>query len=198
MTDVETPAGERPRVTGYVDVHAQARNLGLTEVEGAAILPRNFATAGSRSDLSHESSASTMRKLLAQEGLHVTQVQPADGGRLPLTLEFDDQSIIPLVVFCAECFSVAGLVGTVVRALLSWAGSRTKIRFRCVVQRASDASFVHLDWSGPPACAPDVEAVIQELHHGTREPREAGRSGEQGNDYDLPDDGQRAARERET
>ena len=155
------------RITPHVDVYDQARRLGLAAPQTAAILPRNFAAAASPSDLSHESSASTVRKILAQQGTALPQLQPLSGGRLSTVVEFDVQSIAPEVVFCLEGFSVVGLIGTIVKVLLTWGRSSTKVRLRCVVQRASDQSFLHLDWSGPSSAGPDVEKIIQELHHGT-------------------------------
>ncbi len=61
--------------TDYVNVADQARSLGCNAPTGLAILPRNFDSASDQSQLVHEESAATVRKLWRKAGIDETALE---------------------------------------------------------------------------------------------------------------------------
>jgi hypothetical protein len=66
------------QVSDYIDVEQKALELGYTVPTGLAILPRNFDTATSPSELVHEETTSTIRTLLRQGGIQETRLEKED------------------------------------------------------------------------------------------------------------------------
>jgi len=62
-------------VSGYCNVAARARTLGLNVPNGIAFLPRNFVEAKGPGELLHESSVQTVRSLFRQNAIPETRLE---------------------------------------------------------------------------------------------------------------------------
>jgi len=65
-------------VSDYPDVQERARFLGCQVPTEIAILPTNFVNATERRELTHASSAMTVRALLKEAGVKETRIEPED------------------------------------------------------------------------------------------------------------------------
>ncbi len=83
-------------ITEYCDVRHTARQLGLNEPQGLALLPRNFSDAKSIDELIHESAIQTVRKLFRENNIQETRLEH-EGQKFPCIQENEFSLLIPTI-----------------------------------------------------------------------------------------------------
>lgn len=140
----------------YVDVRVRARELGCRAPTGIALLPGNFATAASATELRYHEVAAEVRSAWRRIGLIDTgphqklrrnvAVSPvASGQPVPLTVFFG----LGLVANPNAVLHALSVVATVLIADPSSANAR-EIRFDGIVERPSNGGYVCLEYRGQP------------------------------------------------
>jgi len=100
------------QVSDYIDVETKALELGYTPPTGLAILPRNFATAMSSSELVYEETTPTIRTLLRQGGIQETRLEK-EGDKVLYTAQKSWEWIGPIIFVSQWMLSNATLPVTI-------------------------------------------------------------------------------------
>jgi hypothetical protein len=87
-------------ISDHSDIKKRAEELGLNIPTAIAFIPRNFTNAEGYTDLIHEGSVSTLRKLFRQESLPESRLDPIDY-KIPYCHENAFDWIAPILFFSA-------------------------------------------------------------------------------------------------
>jgi hypothetical protein len=156
----------------WIDVRKRAIELGLTKPSEFAILPRGFQNAQTPDDVTHESDASTLRKLLAEGGLDVQQLEPKES-RLATHVQKSYEWIAPTffvgsMLLSQNPHAVQIALGVIQSYITDFVkdklpGSRVNLSF--VVEGAKSKKCKHLSYEGPVSGIKDLERVIREIQN---------------------------------
>ena len=144
--------------TDYVHVAHRASELGCVIPSGIAILPENFSEVGARQELLFGSEASTIRKLLSDEKLPLTEILPS--GERVRSVHNKHFEWAPLLFIAAALVSENPNAVSVALGVISnyatefFKGSPGKsVKLKLVVERKKDKSCKLLSYEG------DVEGL---------------------------------------
>jgi hypothetical protein len=156
-------------VTDYVDVTGKAAELGCNVPSGVAILPRNFDTATSRAELIHESTATTVRLLLRESGIHETPLEEP-GDRLPFMGQKAATWGGPDLYMALAALQDPQLLTSVIEVISAYltdffrgiAQDRRRAKLSVVVQTAP-GSFKKVQYEGPIEGLARIPDVVRRL-----------------------------------
>lgn len=157
----------------FANVGARARELGCQQPVGLSLLPRNFAEAESRDQLTHDATGLSIRAALRAAAVTESRLEP-EGERWPAAQEDAFEWVGP-TLFVAfswisqspEALSVAlGVVSNYVTELFRGTPSaKQNANLKLVVERA-DGTGVEITYEGPPAGIEDLADLAHEVVDG--------------------------------
>jgi hypothetical protein len=154
----------------FPDVDARSRALGLRVPTTLAILPRNFETATKVSELLHEDTALTVRKLWRAEKLAFEEIEPPDQD-FP-TIQERDLTWVGPTMFVATSYlstnpaaiSVAlGIIANYVTELFKGVATKPKVRLKVVVSKSSKGITKQLEYEGDPDGLRAIADAVKEI-----------------------------------
>jgi len=93
--------GETISIEEYVDVEEKASQLGCNIPTSLAVLPRNFDSATSKTELIHEGTTATIRKLFAQNNIKETPLEN-EGEKYPQVVEHAFDWVGPTILITSS------------------------------------------------------------------------------------------------
>lgn len=157
-------------VEDYCVIADRAKVLGLIYPRGLAILPRNFDSAAEISEIVHEDSTATIRKLFRNQSVPEAQVENT-GQKLPSIQENAADLLLPTLFVTAALYSEnPHLVSLALNIISGYAidffkglpsGGTAKISV--VVERDGKKVSKRLRFEGPPSGLRDLEPAIRKL-----------------------------------
>ena len=156
----------------FVDVKTRARELGCQEPSRLCLLPRNFATAGSASDLVMESTAPTVRLLMREKGVLETPLEKP-GTRFNLKIENAFDWIAPTIYFASELIQEQpGAVKVMIDMIKDYLFEqfkglpRSEVRAKLrVVTESADGGYKEIAYEGPVEGLDEVVTIVTEVHN---------------------------------
>lgn len=159
-------------VSDYPDVEKQARLLDCQVPTEIAILPTNFVNATARRELTHASSAMTVRALLKEAGLKETRIEP-EGVKFPSEHQKAADWIGPTIFFSAMVLSqnpqvievALGIVSNYLTDLFRGTLESAKSTFDVVVR--SPKGYKRIHYEGNHKGLYEVRETVREvMKHG--------------------------------
>jgi len=166
-------AKDLTKVIEFIDIEARCQALGCNVPTGFAILPRNFESAASKSDLIHEDTTPTVRALFAEKGIVETRIEQ-DGEKLPYFEENSYEWIGPIIFVGATVFSqnpnliTVGL-GVVSNYLTDYFKGRIgekNAKISLVIPQPNSKKYTRINYDGPVDGIKDLEKLIKEVRRG--------------------------------
>lgn len=156
-------------ITDFVNVRTRALELGLPTVAELSILPRGFENAPDVSGLIRESDSSTLRKLFAEAGLEVQELQPAK--KLPSSVKKSADWIAPtlfvgsmLVTQNQVALQLAlDVVSAYIVDFVKEKLPTGRVKFSVVVETSKSKKFKQLTYEGPPSGLKDLPPMLRGL-----------------------------------
>jgi hypothetical protein len=162
----------RVEVADYIDVAARASALGCRMPTGIAMMPDNFGTASNRSELLVQGETTTLKTLLRNEGIAVSDFLP-EGERhafihnkshdwqallfVAASLWSNDPNIVPVAL---------GVISNYLTDFFRASPSHNKIKLGVVVEKTPGRTYKHIayegDVAGLTALAEAVKRVCDE------------------------------------
>jgi hypothetical protein len=159
----------------YCNVQERATSLGFNVPTDLALLPRNFDSAITKTDLLNESSASTVRKLLRQAGLKETPLEKT-GERLSEISESAFQLIMPTLFVGYSLWSqnptavnlALNVAANYITDFFKGIKGTKKVKLEIIVERTKGKEFRKLSFEGSPDQLPNnlPELVAKMTKHG--------------------------------
>ena len=136
------------KIEEYVDIPKHAQQLGLKQPITLAILPRNFDSANSYSELFYESETATIRKLWKEAQLHEDRLE-RDDEHFPYMRERTSEWFGPTIFIGSMLFlndpNAISLALNVIANYLTdfFRGSfqKPKIRFDIIVEKTNKRKY---------------------------------------------------------
>jgi hypothetical protein len=158
-------------VEDYCVIADRAKLLGLVYPRGMAILPRNFDSANTISEIVHEDSATTIRKLFRQQEVHETQVENP-GQKLPRIQENAEDLLLPTLFVTADLYSQNPyLVSLAINIISGYAMDCLKgltregtVKMSLVFERDEKKISKRLRYNGPVSGLKDLEQAMQKFN----------------------------------
>jgi hypothetical protein len=153
------------QVKKFVDVAARARELSCRAPVRLALLPGNFATAGSAAELRYHEAAPEVRSAWRSIGL-IDDGPDATGPDVPLVAFFGRELCsgpARLVTYALAAVAAA------VSAYLAHADA-SQIRFDAVVQRPGRGSYACIEYRGDACELIALAAAVREILTGSPSP----------------------------
>ena len=168
---------EKPeiRTTDYVDVAKRSEELGCNIPTGLAVLPRNFSTAASKTDLVHEDTTPTLRALWMEKGITETRLE-REGEHFPYIEENSFEWVGPVILIGSAVYSQSPHVISITLNVLSnyltdfFKGrvGKNTAKLSVVVPDPRSHRFTKIDYDGPVEGIKEIEAVIKAVRSGRR------------------------------
>jgi hypothetical protein len=160
-------------IVGEIDVAARLRELGLPAIPSEpviAILPRGLDSARRPEELRHETDASTLRKLLAEQEIRVQQVECASGST-PVVVRRSADWIAPTLFVSALLVTqnpyaiqlALGVVESFVSERLRGSRSGQNVRLEVVVERSKSTMSKKIVYEGPAVGISELCQLIAEI-----------------------------------
>lgn len=154
----------------YISVPDQAKRLGCNVPTRLAILPRGFETAKNRSDLLHESSVSTLRKLWKEARLEEDLLEP-HGERLWYITEKAYDLLLPTLFVGSALLSqnsyvlsvALGVIANYVTEHFRGSPGNKDVKLSIVVQTAQGL-YKKVDYQGPGQDLPRLHDIVREVN----------------------------------
>jgi hypothetical protein len=164
------------QISEYTNVQAKAESLGCNVPTGIAILPRNFASAQTKSELYYESVAFEFRELFQKNGIRETPLEREGDRFLNLLQEGElTVSILPTLfvttAFVSQNPHLVSLALDVISTYLTdWFKSihgstqqpSDNVELSIVVETKS-GDCKRVKYNGPIAGLDNVQAVVRDL-----------------------------------
>ena len=154
----------------FVDVEDRAMALGCEIPTGLTLLPRNFSTAGSKDELIHESSVTTVRTLFRQNQLHETRLE-RDGDKFNRIVERGNDWIAPTLFLAASLLmqnpNVTALaINIISNYLTDWfkgIPGRKNIRLDVVVEKQTKKTYMKISYEGDIEGMSEIPNIVQKV-----------------------------------
>jgi hypothetical protein len=163
----ETPASVE--VADYIDVAARVAALGCRMPTDIAMMPDNFATAADRSELLVQGETTTLKTVLRNEGIAVTDFLP-EGERhafihnkshdwqallfVAASLWSNDPNIVPVAL---------GVVSNYLTDYFRGSPSHNKIKLGVVVEKTPGRTYKHIVYEGDVAGLAALEEAVRRV-----------------------------------
>jgi len=159
-------------ITEYVNVSRKCAELGCKNPERFALLPVNFDSASSQTELLQASEAATIRKLFVAEGLPIDDIVDRSH-RPPYVKNKSNEWVAPVVFISASLYSQnPALVSMALSVLANYATDFFKgaskipeVKLDVVVEKKRNESYKRLSYSGPVAGLKDLTDTIRDAVH---------------------------------
>jgi hypothetical protein len=157
-------------ITDYPSVTEKTVHLGCVYPEsGVTLLPLNFASATSISELRHASLTSTIRKLLLQGGIPLCDIVERSQ-RPPYVKNKSSTLILPILYFSASFLSdnptlvtvALNVVSTYIYESLRHIGIGKTVRFQVVVEKKKNEVYKQITYEGSGDGLKELIDVIRE------------------------------------
>ena len=144
-------------ITQYVSVAARAAELRCNcPQSGMALLPINFESAKSIEELRHASQTATIKKLLLNEGLTLSDIVERKQ-RPPYLKNKSSDLILPILYVSASLYSqnpslvnvALNVISNYVFETLRGTGLGREVKLDIVVEKESDRQYVRVSYAGP-------------------------------------------------
>ena len=160
------------KISDYVDVKKRAKELGYNKPISFALLPRNFETAKSKSELVHESTTPTIRTLWRQNNIVETRLEE-EGEKLPYAQEKAFVWVGPTIFISIALFSQNPLIISVALNVISnyltdWFKGIPKDSRKAklsIVRETKNGDYEKVEYEGPPEGIKELPKIIQEMHN---------------------------------
>ena len=158
-------------VSSFPDVRERARELGLPQVDGLALLPINFEHS-SPDGLVVDQEATTLRKVLQQGGV---EVQVVGAGDRPLTsVSKSADWVLPTVFVGAGLWSqnpiavqmAFDVISSYVTDALRGTRAGQTVKLSVAVEKTSERTTKLLTYEGPANGLSSIPAAVKELAGG--------------------------------
>jgi hypothetical protein len=165
------------RISDFVDVAERARALGCQVPTGLSILPGNFETAVTRSELLHESETPTVRTLWRKEGLIETPIE-VEGERIPQVSEKSAHEWLGPIIFVSGALLAQNPVvidvalGVISNYLTDWFKGVARENRRAildVVVEVGNEKYKKLHFEGPVEGMKYLARIAREVGLGERQ-----------------------------
>lgn len=155
-------------VSEYVSVAERAGTLNCNVPEGFAVLPANFESAETRDQLIFDAQAGTLRTLLRNEGLQITDLIPAIEGRRSVHNKSSDWAAVLFVsasMLSADPTAVSVAIGILSNYLTTYfQGRSTKdVKLELVIEKQEGRTCKKLTYEGPIEGLSSIEEAIKRL-----------------------------------
>lgn len=144
------------------DVDAHAEELNLQPPDSVAVIPQNFFSAETQSDLKLNQESITVEKLLEEEGIDTDEL--IDSTDHPVSHTWSAETIGPLIHFTAEFIANnwAGVLTVISIIQTYYSNQRTEsVQFTFNVERP-DGTTKAIQYEGPPEELDSVTDLIKE------------------------------------
>ena len=157
-------------ITDFVNVPAKLSDLGcLTPESGLALLPLNFETAHSVTELRQASQTSTIRKLLLQEGLPLCDIV-AGSQRPPYVKNKSSALIVPALYLSASFLSenstlvsvALNVISSYVYEAMKHVGIGREVKLEIVIETRKNETYKRISYEGPVEGLETLPASIRE------------------------------------
>lgn len=165
-------SSNNPSVRNYVNVKLKAKKLDCNVPEGLALLPRNFEDAKSKSELVHEDTAITVRKLLKYNTIPETPLEKI-GEKYSEVSEKAYEWIGP-TIFVSTAFVTQNphvieiTINVISNYLTDWFKGIPKDNRKCrlsIVSESKSGKFKKIDYSGSEEGLKELPKIVKELHN---------------------------------
>ena len=142
--------------TDYINVRAKLAQIGCRSTTGLALLPLNLESAASQADLRQQSEAATVKSLLRQAGVELTDLfNPAN--RPPYVQNNDISWIAPTIFVAAGVLSensnaVAVSLSVLANSLTDFFKGRTDdptVKLTIIVEQTRSKTCKKVSYEGP-------------------------------------------------
>lgn len=162
-------AGERTRITDYIDVGKKMADLGCRYPEQMALLPINFEAARSIAEFLQASEAATIKKLLLAKKLPLNDILDRNQ-RSPYLKNKSHEWAAPILFVSASLFSQnPALVSLALNVVGNYATDFFKgtlgiheVTLNIVVAK-KDKTFKKISYRGPTDGLKDLAKIIKEV-----------------------------------
>jgi hypothetical protein len=157
------------KVAEYVDVAGRAAALGCRMPTGIAMMPDNFGTATNRSELLVQGEASTLKTLLRNDGIAVSDFLP-DGERhvfihnkshdwqallfVAASLWTNDPNVVPVAL---------GVISNYLTEFFRGSPSHSKIKLGVVVEKTPGRTYKEITYEGDLAGLAALEEAVKRV-----------------------------------
>jgi hypothetical protein len=158
-------------VSDYIDIRGKALELGCRCPETLALLPINFDTASSVSELLQASEAATVKKLFVAEGISIEYILDRDQ-RPPYVKNKSFDWVVPILFFSCLYSQNPTLVSLALNVLANYAteffrgegmgGGGSEVSLNIVVEKKNRA-YKKVNYKGPVDGIKDLASVIREI-----------------------------------
>ena len=154
----------------FVNVEDTAKALGCNIPTGIAVLPRNFETAESKSELLHESNTPTIRVLFRNNGISETPLECEGEKFLQISEKAFEAWIAPTIFVSCALFSqnphiVSVALGVISNYLTDWfRGIPGKRNANLdIVVETKKKSYKRIHYEGPVSGLEELTQVVHEV-----------------------------------
>lgn len=154
----------------YINVKKRAQELACNIPDSIAILPSNFQTAKSSSDLIHENATSTIRVLWRQNKISETPVEKEE---LPFIVEEAFGWVGPVIFFTSifiaqNPYLIDIAIGVISNYLTDWFKGVTAKEKKCklaVVVETKKGFYKKIQYEGSLEGLKELPKIIRSLHN---------------------------------
>jgi hypothetical protein len=157
-------------ITEYVNVAARTVDLGCHYPKsGLALLPLNFDSATSIAELRHASEASTIKKLLLNDGLPLSDIVERNQ-RPPYVKNKSSDLVLPILYISASLYSqnpalvniALNVMANYIFEALRGVGLGREVALDIVVEKEKDKEYIRVSYKGTAEGMKTVPDAIRE------------------------------------
>jgi hypothetical protein len=157
-------------VTEYANVGKKIVDLGCRCPDRMALLPVNFESATSITELLQASEAATVRKLFLAAGLPLDEIVDRSL-RPPYLKKKSFEWVAPILFVSAALYSqnpdlvslALNIMGNYATEFLKGTGGTRSVKVDIVVEKRRNETYKRISYQGPPAGLKDLSGVIREV-----------------------------------
>ena len=159
------------KISNYIDVKQRALEMGCNIPTELAILPRNFDSARSRSELYHQNPVPTIRMLWRQAGLTETKIENK-GERFPYVKDTGFGGWLGPIIYVSASLLKGNpdIISKALEVIAAYVGAwyrviprEQKVKLDIVVELANGQGYRRLEYEGDVAGLTQLASSVHEV-----------------------------------